>query len=177
MATYGIGLDQQTGEYTVIIDGTRTRTFPSCDAVVLQHHQCWWRPTAELHASPCARKVAPSEPVAAAVPLNAAKPRPVVAHRHPKEVLAGLRPVLGKAGGAEAGGDGMPVAEPRGGQDIPDALHVEPSPGQRRAHHHDGEQAALIPRHHVDARVCFRRISATARRFSSAATRPSSSSA
>lgn len=34
MATYGIGLDQQTGEYTVIIDSRRTRSFPTCHAAL-----------------------------------------------------------------------------------------------------------------------------------------------
>ena len=34
MATYGIGLDQQTREYTVIINGQRTRTFTTCAAAL-----------------------------------------------------------------------------------------------------------------------------------------------
>lgn len=34
MATYGIGLDQSTGEYTVIIDSRRTRSFPTCGAAL-----------------------------------------------------------------------------------------------------------------------------------------------
>jgi hypothetical protein len=34
MATYGVGLDQHTGEYTVIIDSRRTRSFPTCHAAL-----------------------------------------------------------------------------------------------------------------------------------------------
>ena len=34
MATYGVGLDWRTGEYYVVKDGTRRRSFGSCEAAV-----------------------------------------------------------------------------------------------------------------------------------------------